>query len=135
MSTISGVADDARQLAARADALGRRCETLAAPAQDEATRATLARAAGRLTASVVRPLNAALGGAPAAVEGPTLAGETDLADALHELAVEATRLRVRAPGALALQEATAALQDLACQSVAQDAERLEACRTRVRGAA
>jgi CDGSH-type Zn-finger protein/truncated hemoglobin YjbI/ferredoxin len=129
LSTISGVADDVRQLAARADALGRRCETLAAQAQDEATRATLARAAGRLTASVVRPLKAALGGAPGAVEGSTPAGETDLADALHELAVDATRLRLRATGAPSLQEATAALQDLACQSVAADDERLQARRT------
>ena len=53
-----------------------------------------------------------------------LASESDLADALHELAVDATRLRVRA-GAPSLQEATAALQDLACQSVAGDEERLQ----------
>jgi CDGSH-type Zn-finger protein/truncated hemoglobin YjbI len=129
MSNISGVAIDARQLMARADALGRACETLAAHMQDEATRATLARAAGRLAASVIRPLSAALGGAPAAVDGPALTGESELADALHELAVDATRLRVRAPGAPSLQEATAALHDLACQSVAGDAERLHARRT------
>jgi CDGSH-type Zn-finger protein/truncated hemoglobin YjbI/ferredoxin len=128
MSIISGIAADARQLMARADALGRHCETLAADAQDEATRATLARAAGRLTASVVRPLHAGLGGAPASVEAPMLASESDLADALHELASDATRLRVRA-GAPSLQEATAALQDLACQSVAGDEERLQARRT------
>ena len=129
MSIISGVAADVRQLMARADALGRRCETLAGQARDDATRATLARAAGRLTASVVRPLNAALGEAPGPVQGSPPAGETDLAAALHALAVDATRLRVRAAGAPSLQEATAALQDLACQSVAGDDERLQARRT------
>ncbi|HZV75863.1 MAG TPA: CDGSH iron-sulfur domain-containing protein [Conexibacter sp.] len=129
MSGIAGVAADARELAGRADALGLQCEALAASTQDEATRATLARAAGRLDASVVRPLTAALGGAPDRVEPPPPAGEADLAQALHQLAVDATRLRVRAAGAPSLQEATAALQDLACQAVAGDVERLEARRT------
>jgi CDGSH-type Zn-finger protein/truncated hemoglobin YjbI len=129
MSTISGVAADVRRLTARADALGRHCETVAGDTTNEATRATLARAAGRLAASVVRPLSAALGGPPETVEAPPVDGEAGLADALHELALEATRLRLRAGGAPALQEATAALQDLACQAVAGDEERLEARRT------
>ena len=53
MSTISGIAAAVRRLTARADALGRQCETLAGLAQDEATRATLARTSGRLNTSVV----------------------------------------------------------------------------------
>jgi CDGSH-type Zn-finger protein/truncated hemoglobin YjbI len=58
-----------------------------------------------------------------------LQDQAELARSLHELAVDATRLRVRAPGALALQEATAALQDLACQAVADDVDRRQARRT------
>jgi CDGSH-type Zn-finger protein/truncated hemoglobin YjbI/ferredoxin len=126
MSAISGVAQDARSLAARADALRARCESLAAESQDDATRATLSRSAGRLASSVVRPLEQATGGDRG---GDERSGDPDLGQALHELATEATRLRVRAPGAVALQEAAAALQDLACQAVADDAERLEARRT------
>ena len=129
MSSISGVAQDAHALAQRADDLRARCEALATCAQDEATRATLARVAGRLGLSVVRPLSSALG-----TEGDPLPAETpdsgsELPHALHLLAVDATRLRVRAPRALSLQEATAALQDLACQSVAEDVERLQARRS------
>ena len=125
MSTISGIAADVRRLTARADALGRQCETLAGLAQDEATRATLARTSGRLNASVVRPLSASVAGLADVVESPGPVGAADLADALRELALDATRLRVRA-GAPSLQEATAALQDLACQAVAGDDERLHA---------
>lgn len=125
MSTISGIAADVRRLTARADALGRQCETLAGLAQDEATRATLARTSGRLNASVVRPLSASVGGVPDVVESQAPVGEEDLADALLELALDATRLRVRA-GAPSLQEATAALHDLACQAVAGDDDRLQA---------
>jgi hypothetical protein len=62
---------------------------------------------------------------PDVVESPSPVGEADLADALLELALDATRLRVRA-GAPSLQEATAALQDLASQAVAGDDERLGA---------
>ena len=129
MSSISGVAQDARVLADRADKLRAWCEALAASAQDEATRATLARVAGRLGLSVVRPLSSALGteGDQPAAEPP--ASESELPHALHVLAVDATRLRVRAAGALSLQEAAAALQDLACQSVAEDVERLQARRS------
>ena len=125
MSTISGIAAAVRRLTARADALGRQCETLAGLAQDEATRATLARTSGRLNTSVVRPLSTSVGGVPDVVESPAPVREADLADALLELALDATRLRVRA-GAPSLQEATAALQDLACQAVAGDDERLQA---------
>ena len=129
MSSISGVAQDARALAQRADQLRTRCEALAAAAQDEATRATLARVAGRLGSSVVRPLGSALGSQGDQLAAESLASEGEHPHALHLLAVEATRLRVRAAGALSLQEAAAALQDLACQSVAEDVERLAARRT------
>ena len=129
MGGISGVAADTRAVGARADALGRQCEAWAAASHDDATRATLARAAGRLNASVVRPLTAALGGPLARSEAPPLADEAALADALHDLAADATRLRVRTGGAPSLQEATAALQDLACQAVADDEQRLEALRS------
>jgi uncharacterized membrane protein YdfJ with MMPL/SSD domain len=66
-----------------------------------------------------------VGGVADVVESPAPVGEADLADALLELALDATRLRVRA-GAPSLQEATAALHDLACQAVADDNERLQA---------
>jgi CDGSH-type Zn-finger protein/truncated hemoglobin YjbI/ferredoxin len=128
VSAVAGVAAETRSLAARAEQLGARCEALAAAADDEDTRATLARVAGRLASSVVRPLDAALG-AEAERPADEPSDESDPAHALHQLAVDATRLRVRAPRALALQEAAAALQDLACQAVAQDTERLEARRT------
>ena len=129
MSSVAGVAQAARGLAQRADRLRAHCEALSTSAEDGATRATLARVAGRLGSSVVRPLGAALGTEPdpAAFDPP--AGEAELAHELHLLAVDATRLRARAAGALSLQEATAALQDLACQAVADDVERLEARRT------
>ncbi len=60
MSATAGAADQARELAARADALRAQCESLGGAAQDDGTRATLARIAGRLSSSVVRPLAAAL---------------------------------------------------------------------------
>jgi CDGSH-type Zn-finger protein/truncated hemoglobin YjbI/ferredoxin len=128
VSAVAGVAEETRSLAARAQSLGSHCEALAAAAPDEDARATLARVAGRLASSVARPLYAALGddGVTATSEP---ADDSDPRQALHRLAVDATRLRVRAPRALALQEAAAALQDLACQAVAQDGERLEARRT------
>jgi CDGSH-type Zn-finger protein/truncated hemoglobin YjbI len=126
MSAIAGVAADARKLMARCDALRAHCEALAGATQDAATRARLARVAGRLGSSVVRPLSAAVEAAPDPVTPDPLTGERDLAHELHVLAVDATRLRVRAAGAPALQEATAALQDLACQAVADDSERLQA---------
>jgi CDGSH-type Zn-finger protein len=127
VSSVAGAASAGRDLLSRADALGRSFEALAASTEDEARRAALARAADRLAASVVRPLAAVLG-APssgAAAEGT----ESELATAVHELAGAATRLRVGAGGPPALLEATAALQDLACQMVADDDERLVARRS------
>jgi len=129
VSAVTGVAGDARDLAVRADALRAQCEALAAAAQDEGFRATLSRVAGRLDSSVVRPLGAALESAPKQSGADPIASEAELAHQLHLLAVDATRLRVRAAGAPSLQEAAAALQDLACQAVADDVERLEARRT------
>ena len=126
-SSITGVATQARDLLARADALARACDD-AAGASDTATRARWARTAGRLGSSVVRPLRAALGVA-ATDAPPAPIDQLDLPAAIHDLALSATRLRVQAGGPLALQEATAALQDLACQFVANDSERLEARRT------
>ncbi len=126
MSAVTGVAADARELMARCDALRAHCEALAGATQDAATRARLARVAGRLSSSVVRPLSAALEVAPDPLTPDAPTGDRDLAHELHALAVDATRLRVRAAGAPALQEATAALQDLACQAVADDSERLQA---------
>jgi hypothetical protein len=129
MSLISGVAHEARDLAQHADALRARCEALAVSAQDEATRATLGRVAGRLGSSVVRPLGAAVGSQddPSAAEPPP--SQAELPRALHLLAIEATRLRVRAAAARSLQEAASALQDLACQSVGDDVERRQAGRS------
>ena len=128
MNSISGVAQEAHALAQQADKLRARCEALAASAQDDANRATLARVAGRLGLSVVRPLSSpGTEGDQLAAEPPD--SESELPHALHLLAVDATRLRVRAPRALSLQEATAALQDLACQSVAEDVQRLQARRS------
>ena len=133
MSVVSGVAQDARTLIARADALRAQCEMQTGSASDDAMRTTLSRVAGRLGSSVVRPLAAALGADHATVSSEPAGGELQLAHELHLLAVDATRLRVRAPGALALHEAAAALQDLACQAVADDTERLEARLTEFAG--
>jgi CDGSH-type Zn-finger protein/truncated hemoglobin YjbI/ferredoxin len=129
MSAITGVAAEAGKLTARADALRAQCEALAGSTQDGASRATLARVANRLSSSVVRPLTAALQFVPDPGASDPPASAADLAHQLHLLAVEATRLRVRAAGALSLQEAAAAFQGLACQAVAEDVERLEARRT------
>jgi CDGSH-type Zn-finger protein/truncated hemoglobin YjbI/ferredoxin len=129
MSAIAGVAQDARAVARRADWLGAQCEALATSAESEAARATLVRVAGRLGSSVVRPLGAALKIESDPVLSEPPASRLELAHELHLLAVDATRLRVRAAGALSLQEAAAALQDLACQAVSDDLERLEARRT------
>ncbi len=129
MGVIAGVAEDTRALVARADRLRAQCEELAGAAQDDQTRATLSRVAGRLGSSVMRPLTAALGSNQHSPDGAAPADRKEVGDQLHLLAAEATRLRVRAGGALALQEASAALQDLACQAVADDAERLVSRRT------
>jgi CDGSH-type Zn-finger protein len=109
MSSITGVAAEARELTARADVLRAQCEALAASTEDETSRATLARVAGRLDSSVVRPLNAALQSTAESHATDPLAGAAELAHQLHLLAVDATRLRVRAAAAPSLQEAAAAL--------------------------
>ena len=129
LSGIAGVAEQARGLAERAQGLARGVESLASSTQDAQVRESLARTASRLDSSVVRPLADVLGARPDDGAASPPGGESELAHALHELAVDATHLRVRAAGAPALQEAVAALQDLACQAVANDAERLEARRT------
>ena len=77
---------------------------------------------------MTRPLTATLQTLLDPSGSDAFTNEADIAEELHRLAVDATRLRVRAPAAPALQEATAALQDLACQAVAGDPERLEARR-------
>ena len=86
----------------------------------------LSRVAGRLAASVVRPLGAALGDSANGAAQPGT--EAELGVALHDLACQATRLRVGVGGPPALLEASAALQDLACQLVAEDDECLAARR-------
>jgi CDGSH-type Zn-finger protein len=126
VSAVAGAAAAARDVLTRADALGRAFEALAAATDDEARRASLARAAGRLASSVVRPLGAALVASADGTPAPGTEGE--LAVALHALAVDATRLRVGVGGPPALLEAAAALQDLTCQLVADDEERLSARR-------
>lgn len=126
MSSVSGAAASGRELLAHGDALGRAYEALAAATVDEARRAALSRVAGRLAASVVRPLGAALGDIANGAAQPGT--EAELGVALHDLACQATRLRVGVGGPPALLEASAALQDLACQLVAEDDERLAARR-------
>lgn len=129
MSAITGVAGNARTLAARSDALRAQCEALAALSADDGARATLARVAGRLASSVIAPLKAALDDSPEPTVPQPAGNLREIAHQLHLLADDATRLRVRAAGNLTLQEAAAALQDLSCQAVADDVERLEARRT------
>jgi CDGSH-type Zn-finger protein/truncated hemoglobin YjbI len=131
MGAITGVTTEARHLTAEADRVRAAAQAAATSTSSEETRATLVRVADRLSASVIRPLTTALqtletdldaGGSDA------FTNEAEIANELHRLATDATRLRVRTPGATALQEASAALQDLACQAVAGDPERLEARR-------
>jgi CDGSH-type Zn-finger protein/truncated hemoglobin YjbI len=117
-----------RDLLARAVVLERSFEACAAGSGDDGRRAMLARAAGRLAASVVRPLASVV--AAASPSGPDRVAEERLAAAVYELACDATRLRARVGGPAALLEATAALQDLACQPVAGDASELTARRER-----
>jgi CDGSH-type Zn-finger protein/truncated hemoglobin YjbI len=127
VSSVTGAAAAGNDLLGRAEALGVAFEALAALATDESRRAVLSRVADRLTASVVRPLSAALG--PVKGVKPADGSEVDLGAAVHDLACDATRLRVRVGGPPALLEATAALQDLACQLVCEDADRLAARRS------
>ncbi len=74
----------------------------------------------------MRPLGAALGDIANGAAQPGT--EAELGLALHDLACQATRLRVGMGGPPALLEASAALQDLARQLVAEDDERLAARR-------
>jgi CDGSH-type Zn-finger protein/truncated hemoglobin YjbI len=127
MTAVAGASAFGRELCRRAEALALGYEALAAACVDERRRETLARAAGRLGASVVRPLGATLD-ASAAGE-PATGDEAELALELHDLACEATRLRVGLGGPPSLLEAVAALQDLACQLVAADPPRLAARRS------
>ena len=90
MSAITGVAAEAGKLTAHADALRAKCEALAGSTQDEASRATLARAANRLSSSVVRPLTAALQSIPEPGAADPVASAADLPHQLHLLAAEAT---------------------------------------------
>jgi CDGSH-type Zn-finger protein len=132
VGAITGVAAEARHLTAGADRLRAGAQAAAMSTGSEETRATLVRVADRLGASVIGPLVTALQMLERDLDGggsDAFTNEADIADELHRLATDATRLRVRAPGATALQEATAALQDLACQAVAGDPERLEARRS------
>ena len=96
MSAITGVAGDARELIARADGLRAQCEALAGSTQDEATRATLARVAGRLNSSVVRPLSTSVVGVPDVVGVRRRSARRTSPTHYIELALDATRLRVRA---------------------------------------
>ncbi len=127
MPEVKGAFATARGLLERADSIGRAYEALAASCGEERRRASLARTADRLLASVTRPLVATLG--PPAPGGVCEGDEEQLGSALYELARDATELRVRVGGPPALLEAAAALQDLGCQLVAADDERLMARRT------
>jgi CDGSH-type Zn-finger protein/truncated hemoglobin YjbI len=106
------------------------------------TPSLLSAAAGRLRRSVIRPLGearahvpghggAAVAGAqpggPGAPGGPGPAvGQEAMGERLRRLAFEATMLRLEPGLPLEVQEATAALQDLACQFAAGQGEDAEA---------
>jgi CDGSH-type Zn-finger protein/truncated hemoglobin YjbI len=123
MSDISGVATEGREILAQAVGLMRAFEALAAAGTEDSDREPLARLADRLAASVLRPMAAALG-EPTEKIPVTPGSHEQLSGALRELAIKATRLRVRAGAAPALLEATAALQDISCQLIADDETRL-----------
>jgi len=128
MSEIGGAATEGREILVQASGLMRAFEALAAASTGDSDREPLARVADRLAASVLRPLGGALG--EPADNAPASAGSQDaLSASLRQLAVKATRLRVRAGAAPALLEATAALQDLSCQLIADDEVRLLAHRS------
>ncbi len=125
MESIAGAATEGRDVLVRADALARALERLAARTDDPPMRESLSRAAGRLAASVVRPLSAALGTSTA---GATVRLDGDVGRSIHELARDATRLRTRVGSPPALLEAVAALQDTSCQLVGTDEAQLAARR-------
>jgi CDGSH-type Zn-finger protein len=127
-----GAVTGVRQLIGDADRLRAGVQAAAGSTDSAETRATLVRVADRLSASVIGPLAAALQALETDLDpggSDAFTSEAEIAAELHRLATDATRLRVRAPAATALQEATAALQDLACQAVAGDPDRLEARRS------
>jgi CDGSH-type Zn-finger protein len=90
-------------------------------------RERLARAAKRLRDSVVRPLETVIerasssGGASESPASP--ADATPFAARLWEMAKDATRLRARGSWPTEIQEATAALQDIACAFTLEGSER------------
>jgi CDGSH-type Zn-finger protein/truncated hemoglobin YjbI len=102
-----------RRARALVDALTR---TLAAGGLAAVDQAALEAAQARLTWSVIRPLEAALqrstGSQP---EGDDAVSDTlDFPDALWQLTLDTTRLRLQPALPLEVHEATAALQDMAC---------------------
>ncbi len=128
MSDVNGAATEGKAVLLRAEGLMRSFEQLAAASVEETQRVRMARVADRLAASVLRPLGGALGEPPPA---PTAAPASveELSLAARELALDATRLRVRVGGPPALLEATAALQEVSCQLTADDDARLLAHRS------
>ena len=128
MSDISGAAAEGREILTHAAGLMLAFEELAAASTEDSDREPLARVADRLAASVIRPMAAALG-EPVENTPATTGSNEQLRGSLRELAIKATRLRVRAGAAPALLEATAALQDLSCQLIADDEARLLAQRS------
>jgi CDGSH-type Zn-finger protein/truncated hemoglobin YjbI len=77
----------------------------------------LLRASGRLSESAIRPLASVA--TPADLPaGSSQASVVELGDRLKKLAVQATEVRVRDGHVSEVQEATAALQDLACEFAA-----------------
>jgi CDGSH-type Zn-finger protein/truncated hemoglobin YjbI/ferredoxin len=129
IQTSEALLAQGRDLLARAVRLERDFGARAAGTDDEGRRAVLARVAGRLAASVVRPLAVAVGEPSVLPDGPA-PEVARLTAQVYELARDATGLRARLGGPPGLLEATAALQDLACQPVASDAEALSARRAK-----
>src|SRR5262249_35810551 len=105
----------ARHLLSRAQGLEKQLETLATGSNDAASRTTHARAAAKLAASVISPLEDVLGKVgPDAVSG-------DPSPALHALALDATRLRARAGGPPARLGAGAAWRAPPARAAGEDA--------------
>jgi len=100
-------------LLARARGLER---LFASPVEEDAEGDDLRVAARRLERSVVRPLAAACGGDDVEARRPDAEPlEAPTGDLLWELTLDATRLRLRPEHPPELEEATAALQELACR--------------------
>jgi CDGSH-type Zn-finger protein/truncated hemoglobin YjbI len=121
-TAVAGGVAAARDVIVRAERLGGAFEAAAAAERDPARRESLGRVAGRLAASVVRPLSGAL----ASAEGVVAAvPDVDPALEIDRLAIDATALRVRIGGPAALLEAVAALQDLSCQLAGDEGSRAD----------